>query len=165
MYCLLCTSFELCSWEHVLLMVDYDECEWSLCSLYALLLSLLSWCGRGSFFEVQALIMLLLRCSLRDGQQVPGASIPHGGSFVLFRECPKYCGDRKRTVQSYFPPFMRVRWLEKSAHISRFTWHCTLAPQCCGAKWHRQVCIGKGFFDDTDGFFDRCRMGGAKQHR
>ena len=145
-------------------MVDYDECEWSLCSPYALLLSL-SWYGRGSFFEVQARIMLLLRCSLRDGQQVPGASIPHGGSFDLFHECPKYCGGGKRTVQSYFPPFMRVQWLEKSAHISRFTWHCTWAPQCCGAKWHRQVCIGNSFFDDTGGFFDRCRMGGAKQHR
>ena len=72
-------------------MDDYDECEWSLCSPYALLLSL-SWYGRGSFFEVQARIMLLLRCSLRDGQQVPGASIPHGGSFDLFHENPKYCG-------------------------------------------------------------------------
>ena len=36
MYCLLCTSFELCSWERVLLIVDHDECERSLYSPYAL---------------------------------------------------------------------------------------------------------------------------------
>ena len=91
--------------------------------------------------------------------------IPHGGNFDLFHEYPEVLWkDRKRTVQSCFPPFRTVRWLGKSAHISRFTWHCTWAPQCCGAEWHRQVCIGNGFFDDTGGFFDRCRMGGAKQH-
>ena len=75
-------------------MVDYDECEWSLCSPYALLLSLLSWygedlslkCRRGSCFSCGAVSEMVSKCQVHP--------IPHGGSFDLFHECPKYCGDR-----------------------------------------------------------------------
>ena len=91
-YCLLCTSFELCSWERVLLMVDYDDCEWSLCSPYALLLSLLSWygedlslkCRRGSCFSCGAVSKMVSKCQVHP--------IPHGGSFDLFHEDPEVLG-------------------------------------------------------------------------
>ena len=67
-------------------MDDCDECEWSLCSPYALLLSLLSWygenlslkCRRGSCFSCGAVSVMVSKC-----QVLP---IPHGGSFDLFQE-------------------------------------------------------------------------------
>ena len=43
-------------------MDDYDECEWSLCSPCAVLLSFAALVRSGSFFEVWTLIMFIPRC-------------------------------------------------------------------------------------------------------
>ena len=82
---------------------------------------LLSWYGEDLSLRRRALIMLLPRCSLRGGQQVPGRiHYLMVAAFIFFTITQSTVGESKRTVQSYFPPFMRVQWLEKSADVSRF---------------------------------------------
>ena len=105
----------------------------------------------GSFFEVHALIMFISRCILPpracNCEMHPYFMVT---ALILFTKTQSVVGDREHTMQAYFPLFMGVRWLEKPSYISPFARHGTCLPQWCGARWHRQIRIGKGFFNDTD---------------
>ena len=67
-------------------------------------------------------------------------------ALIFFTKTPGMVGDRKSTVQSYFPPFMRVRWLEKSAPGTTPGLHNGVGPGGIGKS------VGKGFFNDTGRF-------------
>ena len=97
--------------------------------------------------------MFILRCTLPAGvrkcEMRPCLMMT---ALILFSKSQGTMVNRKRSVSSYVPIFIGVWWLAKSANIRPFAWHCTWAPQRCRARWHREIRIGKGFFNDTDGF-------------
>ena len=100
-----------------------------------------------------------------EGWQVQDASIPHGGSFDPFHEIPGYCGKCKNAPCNRTFHFS---WGSSGLRNPHTPAHSpgtrTWPPPRCGAKWHQQVRIGEGFFNNTGGWvFDRCRMGGAKR--
>ena len=102
--------------------------------------------------------------SLRGGQQVPGTSIPLGGSFDPLDGGPEYrekWGMHRAIVLSTIHESL-VGWEIRIRQPIHLVLHLGL-HNGVGPRRHRQVCIGKGFFDDTGGLSIRHRMGGAKQ--
>ena len=81
------------------------------------------------------------------------ASIPHGGSFDPFHEVPGYCGKYKNAPCYRTFHFSWGSGGLRNPHTSAHppgtrTW----PPQQCGTRWHQQVRIGEGFFNNTGGF-------------
>ena len=92
--------------------------------------------------------MFVLRCVITTRVGISKMH-PHFMVAVLIFFTKTQCavGDRKRTVQAYLPFLWESGLLDKPAYTSPFAWHHTWS----GARWHRQVCIGEFFFNNTGG--------------